>query len=590
MNIKYSDIPTYEYSYKLNDESNHYSDELIEKDLRIYQWNENNKKYDLVCNFTFYPIELLIYLYISGKKEKYIKFAVIIEGKEKNPIEIPLVKSKTILKKIREQYPSAYIVGNIKPSIFERMIAQKYMDAEAHIKETYIVNFPGWKEVNNKYIYFHAGLPNCNCERVLPKLGNNYQEILRNGLSCMNLINEPQKMIPLFLFAHLGYLYIFFDIAGFKPNYALYVFGNTNCRKTSLFKILFNIFVKERSNQNINFNSTATAMEMIAQCSVDDTLVIDDLSLTNGRENKEMINKFEYVIRLCGDGIAKRRSNKDLNDTIKFSFRSAVAMNGEDLPYLSQSSLLRLFIIEFDENTVNNEVLKVFQRNQEYMQQYFALFIKWLENNYEDCCKFIKDNYFDIFEKLDGRFQYPRMQNLAVILILVNSIITKMFIPSYGMSINSVNNEALIIQAVQTSEEFSNKIEPYKEYLKALSSLLATGEVLIADSKEIYIKKCNEGMSQDYIGFIDKETEQEYYYLNPAICYELVCKYYKKINRTFPVSIEKIHSELNKEGFLVIYKGGSRNGYLKKVTVFAKKRTGFLCLIKSKVDSFFNKD
>lgn len=560
-----------------------------EENSMLYQLDKQRNDYEQICNFTFQPIEVLNYLSILGEENgQFLKIKVTILGEEKKALIIPMSQNKRIAKIIKTEYPEAYIEEGVKDSTFEKIIAQKYAAVMNCIPKVDILNFSGWFQKQGEYIYVHEGLPNCACDKKLPEITGDYSTILKNALYSMNLINEKEKMIPLFLFAHVGYMYMLFELADFKPVHALYVFGNTNCRKTSLFKVLFNIFTKKKDNQSISFSSTKTAMEMFAQKTMDDTLVIDDLSLTNGLDEKELLNKFEYIIRLCGDGMVKRRANKSLDNMIKFHFRSAVAMNGEDLPDLSQSSLLRLFIIEFNKDTVNNEVLSIFQQNPEYMQQYFTLFIHWLEKNFISCCNFIKQNKFDIMKNLNGYFKYPRTKKLAAMLILINLILKESFFPYYGMNYIYTNSEEFIIKAVKFSEAFANEADPYEIYLKVLFNLVGGGELAIADSLEDYTEHVNERSIPLYVGFIKEQGGEEFYCLNPHRCFDEVNKYYKKIKKNFNVSIKKVHSDLDKKGFINKYEGGSRNGYMRKVTMPDKSRSTFLFLDKLKVDEFLN--
>lgn len=535
--------------------------------------------YTEICNFYFNFKSIVEEISLKGVS-KMLCLEVFVNGnKKEGTFKIPITDNKSIINEISKRYVGAYAGKN--QALHEKYIAQLFNNQENQISKERIIKFSGWYQLNNgSYIYANDLLKDCSCNKRLSKI---YQQelpsILQNGFYALNLSQDICKILPVFLYAHLGYLFLLFEKAGFKPGSALYVFGATNCRKTSVMKTLFNVFMLDEQERSINFSSTKASMEIFAEKCKDDTMVIDDLSLTIGTDVKEATGKFESIIRLCGDGIVKRRANKYMDNLISFDFRCAVAMNGEDLPALSESSFLRLLIINFEKETINNDVLTYFDSNPELLRKYFTAFIMYLQSNFTAICTEIKECFPIIRDRIRDSFQYPRSVSTAATLIVIGQIINE-FAEYCGRSDLRMNMESNIISAVQYSESFSVQVEPYKQYLNNLFEAINNGEFCIAESKAEY-----EADSNKYIGF----KEEGLFYLKHAESYNAVVRQMSKSKRIFPVSKDKVHKELFQYGFLDAYKnaGKSGNGYLKKVTLGKESRVSMLCLIKDKIDQFF---
>jgi len=286
--------------------------------------------------------------------------------------------------------------------------------AQGGISESRVYTFLGWKKVDGKWIYLHAGgaVGAENVEIELPEKLRNYR--LPKGIpdigSAIKAVIDlfeigPVKILyPLISVAFLSPLMEPLRQAGIEPGVLVYLWGHTGSRKSTLIALILCHFGKfDNKTLPASFRDTAKNIEVLAFIVKDNLLVVDDLYPTNNpKEFKELVGKLEYLLRNQGDRQGRGRLNKsDKGNYVPGGGkdpRGMIVASGEMQP-LSGSSLARAYTIRIYPNDLDNDKLKVAQDQSELLSQAMVGYLEWLAPKLDDLPKTLASRFHELRKK-----------------------------------------------------------------------------------------------------------------------------------------------------------------------------------------------
>lgn len=539
-----------------------------------------NKKghYEVLTNFNPVP-KARVTVKSTGNHENYIEFQIQLKKTSHN-FKIQTNEVDKFYRKMKRAIPAAYVyadAGKGEESLRE-YIAEILEEKWPAMIEKEFYRTAGWWKIGKDMVYLSGRDENCLAERKLAETkGCNRHLVISRAFEVLE-IAPRQISVPIFLFAHSGYVKKLFSEAGLPIQFIFDLIGPTGSRKTSLVKVLFGLFqdINQRGNF-VNFSSTPRAMEIVGEQNVDGVVILDDLS---DAMSSVQIDKFEKFLRSLCDQEGRRRSTDGGRtlDIVETQFTAILTAESyfDDMP---QSSKLRNIAQFIDENTICNTVLSRFQEDQRVqknsgnhssLELYMTIFIEW-----------VGENWKELLHRLSGYvpnpigIKYARLEEARRVLHGMAMLVLD-FACAHGIYRGEDGRSVFyewtryIDELILQNQNLCQSAAPEVMFLTALTDLISCGELKISAGKSDF-----ESLPDFYCGFHDGEFVK----INPLRAFDSVRNYYLKAHQKFDFSANMIFSNLVSRGFSEGYKERNRTNSrpLKKVVINGQKMQ-FLCL------------
>ena len=539
-----------------------------------------NKKghYEVLANFNPVP-KARVTVKSTGNDENFIEFQIQLK-KSSHKFSLKTDEVEKFYKKMKRAIPAAYVyadAGKGEESLRE-YIAEILEEKWPAMIEKEFYRTAGWWKIGKRMLYLSGRDENCLAERKLAETKEcNRQLVISRAFEVLE-IAPRQISVPIFLFAHSGYVKKLFSEAGLPIQFIFDLIGPTGSRKTSLVKVLFSLFqdINQRGNF-VNFSSTPRAMEIVGEQNVDGIVILDDLS---DAMSSVQIDKFEKFLRSLCDQEGRRRSTDGGRtlDIVETQFTAILTAESyfDDMP---QSSKLRNIAQFIDENTICNTVLSRFQEDQRVqknsgnhssLELYMTIFIEW-----------VGENWKELLHRLSGYvpnpigIKYARLEEARRVLHGMAMLVLD-FACAYGIYRGEDGRSVFyewtryIDELILLNQNLCQSAAPEVMFLSALNDLISCGEFKISAGKADF-----ERLPDFYCGFHDGEFVK----INPLRAFDSVRNYYLKAHQKFDFSANIIFSNLVSRGFSEGYKERNRTNSrpLKKVVINGQKMQ-FLCL------------
>ncbi len=434
------------------------------------------------------------------------------------------------------------------------------------IKPEYKYDMVGWKYLNNKYVYLHGlgaiGSSNKNLKGSVDKKieideSLNAYTSFERSLTLLNMSNNIEKTLPLFLYSHLAIMKEIFTISEVEPKLLLWVYGLTGSMKTSVCKIFFNIFNRQsRPIISATFKDTSSAFEIKAFEYKDSVLLLDDYHpTTSSTEKKSMEALASHVLRMYGDGITKSRATKTMCKQKESPPRGLCVITGED-KLGGESTVARYIGIEVCTNEYKTDILSFHQKNPLIFSTHLYYFINWISDNFKEISAFIKANFENYRNTSSRSFKHKRLSDsYAILQITANLLIEYSVQIGYldPTNVNAKSNEwsNILLQVIRVHEQSNVEDDPAIMYLKAIGEMISSNKCVLLSKDDTSINKSN------VLGYEDNE----FYYLIPGTAFGLVRTFWKGQGLEFPVSNEQLNKALD---ILGVIKTENESGKIKR--------------------------
>jgi|GEM_PF-890758 len=425
-----------------------------------------------------------------------------------------------------------------------------------------IFNYTGWRKINNKWCYLHAGgaigadgvtvdlASEGNLSKYqLPTIGNEI-ESARMALKLL-YVADFKITIPLLALSYLSPLTEPLRQAGHEPDFVMWIQGMTQSMKSSLSAVVLNHFGKgfTKNNMPASFKDTYVNIDRKGFLLKDNLLVADDFyPSTSKAEAQKMHTMAQKMLRAWGDRIARGRGNVDGTLRQTYAPRGMCLVTGEDLPQVGQSGMARYFLIKIKRGDIDKTKLTELQNNTDLLAQNMANYINWLSPQIDNIAKVAGSGLGQLRDtltqchNLDGRMP----ETLAFLLIGLD-----MFL-KYVVSIKAIteNQQLEIFNKAQNDladlacshADNIKEEQPVSQFLRAINVMLATNQVEIINIGDMP----REGTP--VIGY--REVGAECYYLIPDATYAALVQFCNKQDGKFPVGKPTLWQHLANDGHL----------------------------------------
>ena len=418
---------------------------------------------------------------------------------------------------------------------------------------------PGWQVVDGKHYYVVDNRPQTKeyffeCGRSIVCYQMEQLKMWETFCGLLHVSNDLRITATAMLFQILGLSYTLFDEGGFKLQFALYLVGTTGSLKTSLAKAVFQIFQSPETGRSHTFSDTATAVEQYIGYLKDEVGLVDDFEL--GEDFKEESRQkaiFTNIMRYVGDSKGKNRSNPVLEDVKATTTHGLVALTGEQT-IGKQSTRLRMVELEITKGAINGEKLTTFQQDPRLWASVCWAYISWIEANYEAVCSYICEYSRKFRQEYQGKFPALRTIDQLISFRLCCDLLVQ-FWSSVGILPDEVHQtieqmfEATLDVLSQGTEQ--DEIEnPGIRFALALSSLIGSGTITLADSRGEMLRNTN------HIGFKDEFGD---IWLLRDESYIAVRDHMQRLRIRFPFDMRKILKSLDELGCIEGFSNGHGN-------------------------------
>lgn len=516
-----------------------------------------------LCNFC---LELVgrkkIYMMKSAVKVLYM-FKVILPKSQKY-FEIPISEVRNLYKSLIKEIPAAtmYSFTSKSETYFDEYVAELIGAYDGDLQETDEYHLSGWFKKDDKFHFYSDADSNCTSTRKLASVDEyDPRLVIASAVEFLNIATRDVS-VPVFVMMHAAYLYKLFSDAGVPMQFIFDLIGPTGSRKTSLAKVAFTLFDRSlRADNIVNFTATERSMELIAEKNRDGFVILDDLSNVT---NKDHLKKFEQFLRQVCDQVGRKRSTNGGQELDSVDIQFATIITAESyFDELDVSSKLRNTPVFLQKESINNDVLKVFQDDRRnainndsssVLERYMTLFIRYIEENYDRVVRMIAN--FEV--ERNTNIQRARLEETRKVFhIMIHLIHSAMNYYGYYTDHNAILREisdwsAIVDSMVLENQYLCDETEPYLLYIRALRAVIRNDTLRIAPDKETFVRAFSGGF---YDGFFDKADTLK---LLPDEVFKQISKYYTSTKVTFNRSRKEIEDKLIAEGICEGYKIASR--------------------------------
>lgn len=517
-----------------------------------------------LANFSVKAVEHQIWLRPDRPKEGESKFVIrlLAQGKTQD-ILLGVKDIENVIGVIQRKMPECYVNPSVGKA--QILVSNYIRDQLRSLPERLYVGKSGFIKIHETWVFAHDGAILSDPDVVFrtgrtiarkPKM--TAKEAFQAAMGFLEVSDKDTMIIPLFLVAHLSPLFNLFSAAGHIPRFVTFLSGRTGSMKTSLSLALFRLFQEQLSSPEASFKDTETALEIKLGEGNGKVILLDDYRPpVTAQDGKANLAKLESVVRAAGDRIGKSRSNAELGKAREFLPSSCVVVTGEDLGG-SQSTQLRMLILNISKGDVKGEILKRYQDDPLLISTHMFYFLEWAGNYAEHIIALISEMVQAYRVDVANAFKEARAADNAIILAT-----TARLLHSYGKAINAFEpgmdqvflNRLLnaVGKAGQESEAVAQGQNPVCMYLKAFFEMLEQKDIRIAADIDCYEAGVHVGYSED--GCL-------WYYQNKV--FAQVVNYWKRLNVLFPLTCEKTNEHLYGAGLIMISQE-KRDGRIKRL-------------------------
>ena len=558
-----------------------------EQDNILY-WFDKRKSPDKVLPQRLANFEVLIkrrYNFVVGNDVSE-RLVVTLRGTSVRDIDI-LSKEYSSLMKYVKEIPEYFLYADIvRPEArFEQYLSEVYGKIALQIPIEIVYGESGWHQTEAGIPHYYSGNDVNNCFSNF-RLANNIsyepRDLMEWGIGLMS-ISEDKIMLPLLIHAHLGYTLKLFKAAGYDEQYILIMIGNTGSKKTTLARVMFNLFDRGLTN----FTYTDRAIELSMMSRQDSSLVFDDLS--KGKD-KYLAEKFEKVLRQLGDSTGRKRSINGGTELDEVGTRCAVVLTAEnDIDALSESSKLRTLAVNINKDSLYLDALSLYKEDvvrsrfsAEFskLEQYMTLYVQFIESNY---VQIVQDFMEERIVLMPEQFIFPRQAMIFRVMrsqLKLMIIFWRNYVPISDKEFLSVYNfySGILFEVIRENEQRAIQVEPFILFLQVIRYIVTSTGNIAQDKNQFII------CSGAYNGYWDrgnlmiKRDWLDYF----------VYDYYRKQGKIFPDSLQNILNVLYGKNIIEGYEQKGHKAKLCKQVKIHNISEYFICFIWGNVETVLN--
>ena len=560
---------------------------IVDGCINLIHKINNNENYFIICNFNIIAEKIIIRHNGVFGEEFCVLRCILSNTNEAKTIYIrydELNSDKWIISRLGVKY-CLFPINNAYKYL-KVYIAEQFKNISTEIQYTHV----GWRMIEDKFVYLHGGgvignyhlnIKGDKEKTVRVNYSINKENALRETIDMINISYNEAKTLPLLLYSHLAVIREIYVQAGYQPKFIMWIYGLTGSMKTSVSKVFFNLFNRERDYISSTFKDTKTAVEIKAFEYKDSILLLDDYHpTTSSIEKREMQSLASHVLRIYGDGISKSRSNKNLEKAREYPPRGLCVITGEDI-IDGESSVARFIGIEVCPGDYRSDVLSYYQNNTLIYSTHMYYFIEWVSENFNEMIAYIREKFLIYRNNILSFFRHKRLADSYTFLYLTYEILIAYCNSVKNHNINDLfyNCEYIkniLIDTIKLHEQSTVKQDPAILYLLAIQELIQSKRCKV-------IEKNKPNNEKSIIGYKD----DEFYYLIPNLSYSNVIEFWKRQNIEFPVTSDRVNKALHELNVIKTNVEGNSIKRTIKVSINGERKR-YLVIHRESMDKILN--
>lgn len=517
-------------------------------------------------NIRFRVLRNIRYIDRNGKKSQDYEDRLLIDvissysipGRSLGVIEIRYGEIPRLVKIAQAKIPSVIITRDaLKEHLPEEDV--RLQINEVPIETVYVD--AGWQTINGRHYYLFkstdSGINVC-CSRNLPFYANwGAQELFNTWNELLSLYQEPGVGIVLALFVFTGVTYQLFDDANYAFDSVLFMTGRTGSMKSSIARVLAFQLMDDDARQQprrIDQDTEASLEAALIHSGRDTTTLFDDYCpARTARAKNRMSDNFERIVRMVGDRATKGRSNSSLEDCRGAGVHGSVVITGEVYGE-GESSNLRCLYVPIVKELVNVKALSWLQENEFAVTTLVKNFADHIALNWEGLVIYIR-HYFPMFRSeaiRAGKFKHNRSAHRYAYFCLLAKLVKHFLEVRCGVGDSYLENcfgeqlDRNLVRVLSDSEEGAELSNPVNNFLTAMLSLMARGE--------LKVKRCK--LEAADLDIFDGYEDGSAYYFQDCRLYSKVTTWLAATKTPFYLCLSEIKKMLADEGYIVTHGNG----------------------------------
>ncbi len=569
--------PEYDTPKALLKDSEDYSlDSLGRLSKSIKKFNEKTGELVIrdipLCNFVAWPTRDIIK--DNGlTTERFTEIEGILQGGASlKPIKI----SGKAFQEMKWPIENWGVRAAIKPQLEQEVRYALQLLAQDGIPETKIYCHLGWRQIENRWAYLHAGgavgseaveveITDKLQKYVLPEDKGDVKQALKTSLSLLEL-GQKRILYPLYALVWLTPLAEVLKKAGAEPGFVTYLWGTTGSFKSTLIALLLSHYGNfEPKGLPANFRSTAKSIEEMAFQAKDTLLVVDDLfPARNPKERTQMEGILEYITRNQGDRAGRDRLTSKITLMAGHPPRGLILCSGEIMP-LSGSSLARNLVLHILREDINQEKLTQAQNQKTLLPQAMVGYLQWLAPQLDNLPLHLSED----FERL--RTQATKASKTRTRHRRLDETVASLFLGlhtffNYAVEEGAISEEEaakhlqaawlILNEVVDELATIAEREEPTKRLFEALLELMALGRIYFATMEDVTPDLASRTIGAVKIGWGPDEKGVYYILYGPA--WEQVTRYLRTQEEGLSLSKSSLLDSMEQKGLLDRSQGDRR--------------------------------
>ena len=443
--------------------------------------------------------------------------------------------------KLRERLGYDKIPDLSKPEFSEAKLSLD--ESLKNVDTEYIYDFQGWHPSGRYYILGNYKVTADNVSEVLTtqsKLKLALGTMLDKKILLSHLTSKYFKVLKhdvkakiIFCISLLALFTTKLQQTAHQPAFATYICAKYNTGKSSSIKAMVNPW----NGDSCSFEDTPAVITQSLKDNRDRFFIIDDMSKS---KRPNMVNKNEQIIRLAGDtttSAKKMRGGKIDNSMVS----CMTVMTGEDVARLQNSSYTRMFIIKFDNDEVQWNVLTELQKNTKLTTWLYVAFLQWSLQSGDFVDRLVQTF---LSKRAEYRVQFKNY-SISNRFVDMCAWITAMwsFVQEFAKYLGGeLSDDDFVQQCEQLilglGEKYSHK-SASQMFLKGLFTLQANNNLNIVTKAQ-----AKDGATFDLI------CQESKYFIKSGVIYEKIKAFYENRNIDFYDSERAIRQDLAANGLL----------------------------------------
>lgn len=371
------------------------------------------------------------------------------------------------------------------------------MVTKEHVPEDTIYTHLGWRKIDGKWCYLHAGgvvggpqaevEPHKRLRRyVLPEKVDDVKEALKASLDLLNV--APREItIPLLALVYLAPLCEPLRIAGIEPGFMVWMFGPTGSMKSTLAALFLSHYGRfDNKSLPASFRDTAASLENVTFGAKDSLLVIDDYYPPHSfREREKLGGVAQQLTRAYGDRTGRGRMTSSLAVRPSYPPRGMALATGEELPQ-GESTMARHVILELPPKSINMEKLTKSQAERSLFGNAMRGYLESLAPQIDSLSQELPPLFEELRERARKENGHPRLPEAVAWLyigfncFLEFCVAQKVLTEEEGATLSEEAWNTLVRIAERQSNTSKDQ-QPVFKFFNILQELISQKRVFLAD-------------------------------------------------------------------------------------------------------------